>query len=555
MKKFKNLWMVIGLVGAIYSGKAIANNESFIFDKPIKKPQNIDLKKENLQTLAKLDLNGNPEEFNPEDISILISLSLDTIPALEEITKDYNKVNLTMKIDLTEKTEVKKWLHYYQKRAYRSVYRHLQEGKQYIPVIKQIFEKYGIPDDFIFLPIIESRFYIKAKSPAGAAGLWQFMPATGRMYGLRIDKWVDERFDPIKSTEAAAQYLQDLYKIFDDWMLALASYNTGEGAIIRKINKYGGTNFWDINDYLSKETRNYVPSFLAVEKVVKDILKAEHFNYNDISFEEVTVNHPVSIKYLSEILDIPYKKLKKLNPHLKHGITPPNTSEYHVYVPKGYGEIAETLLEKSPLVEYKVLKEYSVKKGDSLIKVAKKFGTTTDYLKKINHMKSNILIADSFIKVPSKMEAYPMYVDKVLDLTEDIVYTSKGLIYKVKPGDSLASIAKKFRVSVKKLKRWNKIDKYIYPNQKIVIYRKVKKRPAKIVGRNDRNIKYLKKRINKRVPKFKYIYHKVRPGDSLIKIAKKYGVSVKEIKKWNKLKSNIIVVGDRITVIKRITRR
>jgi len=138
------------------------------------------------------------------------------------------------------------------------------------------------------------------------------------------------------------------------------------------------------------------------------------------------------------------------------------------------------------------------------------------------------------------MEAYPMYVDKVLDLTEDIVYTSKGLIYKVKPGDSLASIAKKFRVSVKKLKRWNKIDKYIYPNQKIIIYRKVKKRPAKIVGRNDRNIKYLKKRINKRVPKFKYIYHKVRPGDSLIKIAKKYGVSVKEIKKWNKLRSIVV---------------
>jgi membrane-bound lytic murein transglycosylase D len=554
VKKIKKLWMVIGLVGIFSINNSEANNENFLFDKPSKNIQNLNENKQKI-TPAKLNLSGTPDEFNPEDIDVLISLSLDTIPALEEITKDYNKVNLTMKIDLTEKTEVKKWLHYYQKRAYRSVYRHLQEGKQYIPVIKQIFEKYGIPDDFIFLPIIESRFYIKAKSPAGAAGLWQFMPATGRMYGLRIDKWVDERFDPVKSTEAAAQYLQDLYRIFDDWMLALASYNTGEGAIIRKINKYGGTNFWDINDYLSKETRNYVPSFLAVEKVVRGILKAEHFNYNDISFEEVNVKNPVSIKYLSEILDVPYKELKKLNPHLKHGITPPNAPVYHVYVPKGYGEIAETLLEKSPLVEYKVLKEYSVKKGDSLIKVAKKFGTTTDYLKKINHMKSNVLIADSFIKVPSKMKAYPMYIDKVLDLTEDIVYTSKGLIYKVKPGDSLASIAKKFKVSVKKLKRWNKIDKYIYPNQKIVIYKKVKKRPAKIVGRNDRNIKYLKKRINKRVPKFKYIYHKVKPGDSLIKIAKKYGVSVKDIKKWNRLKGNIIVVGDKITVIKRITKR
>ena len=166
-------------------------------------------------------------------------------------------------------------------------------------------------------------------------------------------------------------------------------------------------------------------------------------------------------------------------------------------------------------------------------------------------MKSNVLIADSFIKVPSTIKAYPFYTDKVLDLSEDIVYTSKGVIYKVKKGDTLAKIAKKFRVSVSALKRWNRIDKYIYPNQKIVIYKRVHKY---ISGKRvvKRNIKYLKRIVKKRKPTFKYIYYRVKPGDSLIKIAKKFGVSVSEIKRWNKLKGNIIIVGDKLTIIKRV---
>ncbi len=489
--------------------------------------------------------------LDPEDVGLLVPIYLETLKDLNDLEKDYGKIKISLKIDIAEKTEVKRWLKYYQGRGYRSLYAYVQRGKPYIPVIKVIFNKYNIPDEFIFLPIIESHFNVKAVSPAGAGGMWQFMPTTGKRYGLEINKWVDERFDPVRSTEAAAMYLKDLNVIFDDWMLALASYNTGEGAIIRRINKYGGTNFWDINDYLPRETRNYVPSFLAVVKVVKDILKKENFDYTNIGFEEVKVRHPVSLKYLSFILDIPEKKLAKLNPHLLYGITPPNASEYHVYVPKGYGKLTEVLLSKSKLVEYKVLKEYSVKRGDSLIKIAKKVGTTVDYLKKVNNMKGNILIADSFIKVPSKIKAYPYYVEKVLDLSEDIVYTSNGFIYKVKRGDTLAKIAKRFRVSIKQIKRWNHIDKFIYPNQKIRIYKKV--HHYKIRKRRPVDISYLKKRVHKRKPTFKYIYHKVRPGDSLLKLAKKYKVSVSEIKKWNHLKKDIIVVGDKITIIKRIT--
>ncbi len=492
--------------------------------------------------------------LNPEDVSLLVGILTSSSEVITSLEKEKEKLNIKLKLDIKEKAEVQPWIRYYKRKAYYSVKRYVDRGKPYIPVIKQVFQEYGIPDDFMFLPIIESHFNIRARSPAGAVGLWQFIPQTGRMYGLLINKWVDERMDPVESSKAAALYLKDLYNIFDDWMLALASYNTGEGMIIRKINKYGGTNFWDINEYLSKETRNYVPSFLAVVQVVKEILKKEHFNYDDITFERVEVNAPVSLRYISDMVGIDYDELKRLNPHLKYGITPPNMKNYHIYVPKGYKAAVEAILEKSPLETYKVLREYSVKKGDSLIKVAKKFGTTVDYLKKINNMKSNILIADSFIKVPSTIKAYPFYTDRVLDLSEDIVYTSKGIIYKVKKGDTLASIAKKFRVSVSALKRWNKIDKYIYPNQKIIIYKRVHRyiNGKKIVKRN---IKYLKKIVKKRKPTFRYIYYKVKPGDSLIKIARKFGVTVSELRKWNNIKGNIIVVGDKLTIIKRVASR
>ncbi|NPA52655.1 MAG: LysM peptidoglycan-binding domain-containing protein [Aquificae bacterium] len=491
------------------------------------------------------------DTLDEKDIGIVIGITTSSSKVISTLDQQKENLNLKLKLDIKEKAQIQPWLRYYKKRAYHSVKIYVNRGKPYIPVIKQIFQKYQIPDDFVFLPIIESHFNIKAKSPAGAAGLWQFIPQTGKMYGLLINKWVDERLDPVESTKAAALYLKDLYNIFDDWMLALASYNTGEGLIIRKINKYGGTNFWDIHEYLSKETRNYVPSFLAVVQVVKEMLKKEDFNYEDISFETVKTKAPLSLKFISQTVGIPYKTLEELNPHLKKGITPPNIEHYHIYVPKGFKLAVETVLEKTPLQKYRVLKEYSVKKGDSLLGIAKKFGTTVKYLKKINNIKSNILIADSFIKVPSYIQAYPLYTDKILDLSEDIVYTSKGIIYKVKKGDTLASISKKFRVSIKQLKRWNKIDKYIYPNQKIVIYRKIHRHLGgkKIVKRN---IKYLKKIVKKRKPTFKYIYYKVKKGDSLSLISKKFGVPISDIKKWNNIKGNIIVIGETLTIIKRV---
>ncbi len=490
--------------------------------------------------------------LNPEDIGVIIAIAIDASDAALTFERSKGKINLSLKMDFTEKADINERIHFFKTKGFNQLKKYVERGKPYIPLIKKIFEKHMIPDELIFLPIIESRFNIKARSPAGAAGLWQFMPQTGRMYGLRINKWIDERYDVEKSTIAAAFYLKDLYHIFDDWMLALASYNTGEGNIIRKINKYGGINFWDIDEYLSKETRNYIPNFLAAVSVVKEILKKEHFDYETVHFDIVKIRKPVSLLYISELTGISLSRLKKMNPHLKKGVTPPDGGEYNLYIPEGYKETVEVALEKSPVIKYKALKEYTVKKGDSLYLIAKRFGTTVSYLKKINDLDSGTILKGTVLKVPSYIEAYPDYTDKVLDLSEDIIYTPKGIVYKVKKGDTLGKIAKKFKVSVKAIKKWNKIDKFIYPNQRIVIYKKVRNLNVRDPHIVPRNVAYLKKRVKKRKPTVKYIFYRVKPGDTLIKIAKKYGVRVSDIMKWNRLSSNIIVIGQKLTIIKRV---
>jgi membrane-bound lytic murein transglycosylase D len=501
-----------------------------------------------LGILALYSVSFSNDDLNVNDIPLLVKLSLDG-------SKIYNSFqdNAPFHLNLTfiEKMEAKHSIDILMKNKEAIKY-YLDRGKKYIPVIREIFRKNGLPDDLVFLPIIESHFNIKAKSPAGAAGLWQFMPQTARMYGLEINKWIDERYDLIKSTEAAAYYLKDLYSIFDDWGLALASYNSGEGTVIRKINRFGGENFWDIRSYLSPETREYVPRFLGVLSVVKTLLKEEDIKSPD--FDVVQVDKPVSLELISTLLKIPYSKLIDLNPQLLKGKTPPVEGTYNIYLPKGYGATLEAILSDMKLERFKALKEYEVKKGDTLITIAKKFNTTVEYLKKINDLRHGYIIANTYIKVPTTIEAYPLYSYDVVDLTEDIEYTEKGIIYKVKKGDTLAKIAKKFGTTVYNLKRWNKINDYILPNQKLVIYKKILN--ANITRKAmEHRVNYIKRKVNKRKPKFKYIFYTVKKGDTLAKIAEKFSVKIEDIKKWNNLKSDIIVVNDRLTIIKRIVEK
>jgi membrane-bound lytic murein transglycosylase D len=219
----------------------------------------------------------------------------------------------------------------------------LKRGRRYIPLIKKIFQKYNIPDELVFLPIIESSFRIKAVSPAGAAGLWQFMPITAKEYGLRIDRWIDERFDIEKSTIAAARYLRDLHAYFGNWYIVLASYNVGKYAVSRRI-KGRGNNFWIVKSRLPRAARRYTIKFLATIEVLRSMLRKEQFKESDMDFEIVKVRRSVSLREIASITGIPLRTLKKLNPHLKKGRTPPYRGVFNIYVPKGYKHSVEVAL-------------------------------------------------------------------------------------------------------------------------------------------------------------------------------------------------------------------
>jgi membrane-bound lytic murein transglycosylase D len=270
------------------------------------------------------DVLDNSNVWNElEDLSSNVSIQIDwQIPSRSEI--------------LREARVIKR----YQNRHLKVV---LRRGRKYIPLIKKIFKKYNIPDELVFLPVIESGFKIKAVSPSGAAGLWQFMPITAKEYGLRIDRWIDERYDVEKSTIAAARYLRDLHAYFGNWYIVLASYNVGKYAVSRRI-RGRGNNFWMVKSRLPRAARKYTIKFLATIEVLKNLLRKEEFKETDVNFEIVKVRKNVTLKEIASITGVPLWKLRKLNPHLKKGTTPPYRGVFNIYVPKGYKHSVEVAL-------------------------------------------------------------------------------------------------------------------------------------------------------------------------------------------------------------------
>ena len=255
----------------------------------------------------------------------------------------------------------------------------LMRGRRYIPLIKETFAKYNIPDELVFLPIIESSFNIRAVSPSGAVGLWQFMPKTARYYGLRVDKWIDERYDIEKSTIAAARYLRDLHSSFGNWYFVLSGYNIGEYAVRKRVGNRYRYDFWELKSRIPKGARNYTLKFLGTLEVLKkDFLPKTKFKEDYVDFEIVKVKRQVSLKEISDITGIPLAKLRKLNPHLKRGITPPYAGIFNIYVPKGYKHTVEVALNMKDL-DIK-LSLINIEYTEDLNDIEKEFNTSLEKL-------------------------------------------------------------------------------------------------------------------------------------------------------------------------------
>jgi len=264
--------------------------------------------------------------------------------------------------------------------------------------VEQIFAQFNLPSDLIFLSLVESGFNPHAYSRARATGPWQFMSGTAKNYGLRVDQYVDERRDPIKSTIAAAQYLRDLYDMFGTWTLAMAAYNAGEGKVMRALQKTQTKSFWDIaqTKHLKKETKEYVPRFMAATIIARN---PDRYGFPEVEptpheFEEVVVDRSVHLRDIAATTGLPFEDLDHLNPELRRAITPP-AENYHLKVPVGSRVLVESSLDKvktwkGPLPAAKGEKSsskwYRVRGGDTLQTIAKRFRLSVPELKARNHL-------------------------------------------------------------------------------------------------------------------------------------------------------------------------
>lgn len=300
----------------------------------------------------------------------------------------------------------------------------LDRAGPYIPLIREIFLEEGLPEDLVLLPLIESGFRVDARSPKKATGLWQFMASTGALYGLKVNKWVDERRDPVKSTRAAARHLKDLYNTFGTWPLALASYNAGSGKVKRALARTRSSDFWEMGQSrtLTAETRNYIPKFMAVLIIAKnpDVFGFTFSEEPSIRYDTVEVPGGMEISSIAKNAGTDYQSLKGLNPELKSNILPFDRHYYTLRLPEGTGAVFLENYNNLPFSQRIVYREHKVKKGDTVYSIARRYGTGVAAIKKANHLNRRyMIIPGDVLLVPVRLPVGAGDV-RLVDTSEDI---------------------------------------------------------------------------------------------------------------------------------------
>ena len=351
----------------------------------------------------------------------------------------------------------------------------LAYGELYFPIFEEYLIKYDMPLELKYLPIVESALNPKAKSSAGAGGLWQFMPKTGMMYDLSITSYVDKRFDPYLASDAACQYLKFLHSIYDDWSMALAAYNAGPGNVNKAIRRSDGkTTYWEIRPYLFKETRNYIPAFTAVNYIMN--YASEHNLYPNkplflaLEVDTIYICDRIEFEVLEEWLGYEISKLKYLNPKFISNVIPKPDSIDFIYLPNFL--IGDFIMHEDSIYKYsslenkyfvaankpkKVLKTHYVKSGESLRAIAKKYNCTEQEIKAWNLLSSNYLKSGKKLSIYSEGSAIQNASSSAnkTDLKQE-TFSGEYTYYTIRRGDTLWDIAQKYNgVSVDDLKRHN----------------------------------------------------------------------------------------------------
>lgn len=362
--------------------------------------------------------------------------------------------------------------------------RWLERADRYIPLMQPILEKHGLPRDLVYVAMIESGFAAQATSWAKASGFWQFIPSTGRLYGLKTDVWVDERRDFVRATEAAADYLAYLYKDFGDWPLAWAGYNAGEGRIRRAIARTGVKDFWSLvgkRGVLAKETQHYVPKIIAAAIVAKDRVKygfGEPAKLEPMTYDELTVDDATELGAVTRKFGFGLDALRELNPALLYGVTPPGRKAV-LRVPVGRGADVAAWLETVPREQRLSYAHYKVEAGDSLSRIAQAHGSSIDAIREFNRITNVKRLAPGQVLVipvtasarrrtreatlasvrtrPPPAEPARRVEAPSARRTPAAPAHARATRHKVARGETLWSIARAYGVSVDNVRSWNSI--------------------------------------------------------------------------------------------------
>ena len=424
-------------------------------------------------------------------------------PDVPPTEADLNDTGADLKaVPLAVNRQVLQWIDYFQGQGRPHMERYLSRSTRYMPVMKKILKENGLPEDLIYIALIESGFNGTAKSHASAVGYWQFIRATGKRYGMRIDTYVDDRRDFVRSTQAAADYFKGLYQIFHSWYLAIASYNVGEGRVKSLVVKYRTRDFWQLarENKLPDETSNYVPKFIAARLIAKEPVK---YGFTDIDYQpaleysEVEFTTSIDLRKLATAMGLEYDDLRDLNPAYKRGVAFEKNGRLKLRVPKGADEqalasaTAAAAQSRKSYIADEDYGYYRIRRGDTISVIARKFGTSQNVIRKLNKMgSSSLLVAGRRIRVPA----------------DDVPEASKP----AKRGISGNSMAPKIGVGA--------AEKYMEKFQTTL--------PAK---------RSIATGVESSAAEEERSIHIVRRGDTLVKIARKYRVSIRELAYHNRI--------------------
>jgi membrane-bound lytic murein transglycosylase D len=464
-----------------------------------------------------------------------------------------SRLNDNSPFELVYNAHVKTFIDLYAMRRRELTERVLGLGQLYFPFFDEQLDRHNLPLELKYLAVIESALNPTARSRVGATGLWQFMFGTGRMYGLGVNSYVDDRCDVILSTIAACEHLADLYKIYEDWSLVIAAYNAGPGNVNRAIRRAGGVrDFWMIRPYLPRETQNYVPAFIAVTYVMEH---AEDHNlyavppvYSHLDVDTIVVRQELSLRTVSNLLDIPLDHLRYLNPAFRQNIIPNNSDRpYVLRLPKDKGALfvsneeaiynyrsPEQMRQEALAAQMQETTTHVVRSGEVLGSIARRYGTSVREIQQLNNLRGTLIRPGQRLIV--RGPAHPQ-----------VPVPTSNNVHVVRSGETLGVIANRYRVTVGNLQQWNNIrGTTIHPGQRLIV------RPPQ-GGATAQSLPVPQETVMDEDPEeelAEYIYHIVEKGDTLQDIVSLYeGVSIEEILEINELEDeNDLEPGQRLII-------